>query len=89
MEGKWECIGFEFPAVDEEYPESVVKVIMDMRVSPVRISKKEADVISAAPELLEALENLVTDVGRYSQYPSHSIEIDAGRAAIAKARGES
>lgn len=47
-----------------------------------------ARLISAAPELLEALQTLVADVRRYAVYPSHSVEMKLALAAIAKARGE-
>lgn len=103
MEGKWECIGFEFPADDEEYPDSVVKVIMDMKISPVRVSIKEAHLISAAPELLEACKDIKT---RYAQAVAWMLEresdsdkwpgwmpgcrtaIEDAEAAFAKAKGE-
>lgn len=90
MERKWECIGFEFPHRDEEYPDSVVKVIMDMKASPVRISKVEADIISAAPDLLEACES-VSDYLKYSEECQDEMIIEARNilyTAIAKAKGE-
>ena len=96
MEKNWECIGFEFPQADEEYPDSVVKVIMDMKVSPVRVSKVEADTISAAPELMEACEQAMRAI-ESDEVPHGHDEHDSCplcdvygvlRAAIAKARGK-
>jgi hypothetical protein len=47
--------------------------------------RANARLIAAAPELLEALQDLLAKV---EQYYMHASECDAARAAIAKATGE-
>lgn len=47
-----------------------------------------ARLIAAAPELLDALEEVVTDL-QFSEAPQHRNLVTLARAAIAKAKGES
>lgn len=46
---------------------------------------EDANLIAAAPDLLEALEGIISAIGGWG---SDRSKLDAARAAIAKARGE-
>lgn len=52
------------------------------------IDEANAALISAAPDLLAALEAMLVSVYRNAPMLSHTMEYDAARAAIAKARGQ-
>lgn len=61
--------------------------------STVCISPHDANLIAAAPDLLEALESLLADesreIGHTLVHASDQKKIEAAMAAIAKARGQS
>jgi len=64
---------------DEEFPTQIMP------------DDEDADLIAAAPDLLEALENLIKmdeqcDQGQYIDYPDAGNVFDDARAAIAKAK---
>lgn len=72
-------------------PDGPFVEVGDVRWSPNKVDvpaaieqKANADLIAAAPELLEALESLLAQVEQYGHKP----ECDTARAAIAKAKGE-
>ncbi len=91
MEGKWECIGFEFIADEEErenFGRCAFKAIIRRENQSTKVGITDAHLISSAPELLDACQlafltatNPPTDEGWRNM-------IDVLRAAIAKAKGE-
>lgn len=50
--------------------------------------RANAQLISSSPELLEALENMVSKAQKQNWNDSYPAELNAAYAAIAKARGE-
>lgn len=89
--GPWECVGGEFS--DEPEMAGLVSYFVKLPGGPL-ISKANADVIAAAPDLLAALEACKArlefinsdEAAHYS--PDDSFWVEMARAAIAKARGE-
>ncbi len=45
---QWEAIGFEFPQADEEYPDGVIKILVDTKEPRLSVSKNTIDMLNAA-----------------------------------------
>lgn len=97
MEGKWECIGFEFITDEEErqaYGEHAFKAIIRRESKSTKVCITNAHIISAAPELLKLCESMTNlECGICPSFPDGDNCIPdkclyaKARAAIAKVRG--
>ena len=82
--GPWDCTGCMFP--DDDMGGVYYRVQADGIVA----SGANARLIAAAPDLLEALESLMPTFALFERHGMRydPEQVDAARAAIAKARGE-
>ena len=93
--GPWEIVGTSYPSIKQISGPSfkVTAVLWATDLDEKDYQKRMADMrlIAAAPDLLEALEELVDLFGGLvsGEYPPDGFTTQPARDAIAKARGES
>ncbi|WAX22818.1 hypothetical protein MAJJADAN_00056 [Pseudomonas phage Amjad_SA] len=92
--GPWKVIEANAPGVlyiqGPSQTLTIITTAIDLDFSDYVTRTADANLIAAAPELLEALEGFMDLIGASASRPSPDVQcrIDKSRAAIAKAKGQ-
>lgn len=78
------CVSTSIDGADYVIAEAFGRVAEQIRPN----AEANARLMAAAPELYEALEELLQDIQQYEAWQRPARAVDVARAAIAKARGE-